>query len=183
MSRSSTVREGARKIGRAVAGRVASGVKRRARRLLGRVPGFGEDSSGADGPDAGSSDGWASTPAAPLDATPPPSSPFAGAAPPERADPVVQAAESSAAGSSADDVVGPPLTQDQVEALFEDMVRPALRSDGGDIDLLKVEDNDVYVRLMGACSSCPSSTITMKMGVERLLTEEFPQFRNLIQVA
>ncbi len=190
MSRSSTVREGARKIGRAVAGRVASGVKRRARRLLGRIPGLGGDSPDEPAPDAGS-DRWVSTPAAPLHEVPAPASPFAAAAP----GPSGVAAPDSDSGADsesgpdpevsevADDVVGPPLTQDQVEALFEDMVRPALRSDGGDIDLLKVEDNDVYVRLMGACSSCPSSTVTMKMGVERLLAEEFPQFRNLIQVA
>ena len=76
-----------------------------------------------------------------------------------------------------------PLTVPQVAALFEDMVRPALQSDGGDIELIKVEDNDVHVRLVGACSTCPSSTVTMKMGIERLLVEEFPQFRQLIQVA
>lgn len=91
-------------------------------------------------------------------------------------------AEVEANEPAADDVVGSPMTLETVQALFEDMVRPALQSDGGDIDLLKVENDDVYVRLTGACSSCPSSTVTMKMGVERLLVEEFPQFRNLIQV-
>jgi Fe-S cluster biogenesis protein NfuA len=80
------------------------------------------------------------------------------------------------------DTAGRPMTLETVADLFEDMVRPALQSDGGDIDLVKVDDHDVYVRLTGACSSCPSSTITMKMGIERLLVEEFPQFRNLIQV-
>ena len=75
-----------------------------------------------------------------------------------------------------------PLTREVVWELFEDMVRPALQADGGDIELVNVEDNDVYVRLTGACRSCPSSTITMKQGIERLLREEFPQFENLIQV-
>ena len=74
------------------------------------------------------------------------------------------------------------MTVETVEALFDDMVRPALQADGGDIQLVRVDGFDVHVRLMGACSSCPSSTVTMKMGVERLLEEEFPQFRNLIQV-
>jgi len=69
-----------------------------------------------------------------------------------------------------------------VQAILDEMVRPALQSDGGDIALVKVEDNDVHVRLVGACSSCPSSTVTMKMGVERLLREEFPQMRELVQV-
>ena len=62
------------------------------------------------------------------------------------------------------------------------MVRPALQSDGGDITLVKVEANDVYVELTGACQTCPSSIITMQMGIERLLQEEFPQFGRLIRV-
>ncbi|HCH66256.1 MAG: hypothetical protein CL927_09315 [Deltaproteobacteria bacterium] len=61
------------------------------------------------------------------------------------------------------------------------MVRPALQGDGGDITLIKVEENDVHVRLTGACSTCPSSIMTMKMGVEALLREEFPHMRELIQ--
>jgi Fe-S cluster biogenesis protein NfuA len=82
----------------------------------------------------------------------------------------------------ADDVVGKPLTPEAVQAVLDDMVRPALQSDGGDISLVKVDENSVYVRLIGSCSSCPSSIATMKMGVERLLMEEFPQMRALVQV-
>jgi Fe-S cluster biogenesis protein NfuA len=76
----------------------------------------------------------------------------------------------------------PPLTREQIEAVFEEMVRPALQSDGGDITLVDVKDNDVYVELVGACQTCPSSIVTMQMGIERLLQEEFPQFRQLIRV-
>jgi Fe-S cluster biogenesis protein NfuA len=76
----------------------------------------------------------------------------------------------------------PPLTREQIEVLFEDMVRPALQSDGGDIRLINVESNDVYVELVGACQTCPSSIVTMQMGIERLLQEEFPQFGRLIRV-
>jgi Fe-S cluster biogenesis protein NfuA len=74
------------------------------------------------------------------------------------------------------------MTFEQVRDLFEDMVRPALQSDGGDIDLLRVEDNHVYVRLVGACTTCSSSVVTMRMGIERLLKEEFPQFAELHEV-
>lgn len=81
-----------------------------------------------------------------------------------------------------DDTVGPALTMESVAALFEDMVRPALKSDGGDIDLVRVEGGNVYVRLLGACNGCPSSSVTMTQGIERLLIEEFPQFDALIQV-
>ena len=135
--------------------RVAGGLKRRLKAAMGQGP--------RESP-------WASAPASPPAAPPAPASSF-------------EAEPAPAEGQSAIDGVGSALTVDQVIELFDDMVRPALQSDGGDIDLVKVEDNDVYVRLTGACSSCPSSTVTMKMGIERLLVEEFPQFRHLIQVA
>lgn len=81
------------------------------------------------------------------------------------------------------DTVGPAaFSMEQVQELFDEMVRPALQGDGGDIALLRIEQNDVYVRLVGSCSSCPSSVMTMKMGVEALLREELPGFGNLIQV-
>jgi Fe-S cluster biogenesis protein NfuA len=82
-----------------------------------------------------------------------------------------------------DDTVGMPLTMENVQEILDDMVRPALQGDGGDISLIKIEDNDVYVKLVGACNTCPSSTATMKMGVEALFREEFPDMRDLIQVA
>lgn len=81
-----------------------------------------------------------------------------------------------------DPLAGMPLTMDNVQDVLDDMVRPALQSDGGDITLLKIENNDIYVKLVGACSSCPSAIMTMKMGVERLLNEEFPEMGDLIQV-
>jgi Fe-S cluster biogenesis protein NfuA len=77
---------------------------------------------------------------------------------------------------------GPQLTFDEVQAVLEDMVRPALQSDGGDITLLRVERNDVFVQLQGACTTCSSSVVTMRQGVERLLREEFPHFGELHEV-
>ncbi len=87
-----------------------------------------------------------------------------------------------AAGETAAAAEGAPMTYDEVWELLDEMVRPALQSDGGDITLVKVENNDVHVQLVGACSTCPSSIMTMKMGVEALLREEFPQMRELVQV-
>ena len=74
------------------------------------------------------------------------------------------------------------IALDEVQEILDDMVRPALQADGGDITLVKIENNDIYVRLVGSCSSCPSSIMTMKMGVEALLKEEFPSMGELIQV-
>lgn len=92
------------------------------------------------------------------------------------------AAAEAAAELSAEDVVGDALTVEAVQEILDEMVRPALQGDGGDISLIKVEDNNVYVKLVGACSTCPSSIMTMKLGVEALLKEEFPAMRELIDV-
>ena len=61
-------------------------------------------------------------------------------------------------------------------------VRPFIQSDGGDIELLKVEDNIVYVNLSGACVGCPSSMVTLKQGVEVRIKEELPQIESVEMV-
>jgi len=61
-------------------------------------------------------------------------------------------------------------------------VRPYIQSDGGDIELLKVEDNVVYVRLTGACVGCPSSMVTLKQGVEVRIKEDLPQIESVEMV-
>ena len=77
---------------------------------------------------------------------------------------------------------GMELTTENVQEVLDDYVRPGLQSDGGDISLIKIEDNNIYVQLVGACSTCPSSIATMKMGVEMLLKEEFPSLNEIIDV-
>lgn len=118
---------------------------------------------------------FAAAPAAPPAAPEPPAPAVADATPTAEAKPV------EAPKPAAEPAEGPPLTHEEVWELLDEMVRPALQGDGGDIELIKVEDNDVHVKLTGACSTCPSSIMTMKMGVEALLREEFPQMRELIQ--
>lgn len=82
-----------------------------------------------------------------------------------------------------DELGGLALTPENVEQVLDEMVRPALNADGGDISLHHIdEDGNVYVKLVGSCSTCPSSVMTMRMGVERLLQEEFPSMGDLIQV-
>ncbi|TCP26576.1 Fe-S cluster biogenesis protein NfuA [Scopulibacillus darangshiensis] len=71
--------------------------------------------------------------------------------------------------------------REQVEEVLGKL-RPFLLRDGGDVELVDVEDGVVRVRLMGACGSCPSSTITLKAGIERALLEEVPGVRELEQV-
>lgn len=71
--------------------------------------------------------------------------------------------------------------EEQVQEVL-DKLRPFLLRDGGDVELVDVEDGIVKVRLMGACGSCPSSTITLKAGIERALLEEVPGVKELEQV-
>jgi Fe-S cluster biogenesis protein NfuA len=63
------------------------------------------------------------------------------------------------------------------------MVRPALQADGGDVELVDVSDDGVVsVRLTGACGSCPMSTMTLKMGIERTLKDQIPEVKEVVQV-
>ncbi|MBP1769519.1 MAG: NifU family protein [Candidatus Aminicenantes bacterium] len=55
-------------------------------------------------------------------------------------------------------------------------IRPSLRADGGDVELVEVGENGVVkVRLKGACGGCPMSQLTLKMGIERILKKEVPE--------
>ncbi|MDF2814650.1 MAG: nitrogen-fixing NifU domain protein [Paenibacillus sp.] len=63
-----------------------------------------------------------------------------------------------------------------------DKLRPFLQRDGGDVELVEVEDGIVKLKLMGACGSCPSSTITLKAGIERALVEEVEGIHEVVQV-
>lgn len=72
--------------------------------------------------------------------------------------------------------------KEQVQEVLE-MVRPALQADGGDVELVDVTDDGVVsVRLTGACGSCPMSTMTLKMGIEKTLKEKLPDVKEVVQV-
>ncbi|KAK9747584.1 hypothetical protein RND81_02G001700 [Saponaria officinalis] len=64
------------------------------------------------------------------------------------------------------------LSLENVDMVLEE-VRPYLISDGGNVDVVSVVDGVISLQLLGACGSCPSSTTTMKMGIERVLKEKF----------
>lgn len=67
-----------------------------------------------------------------------------------------------------------PLTAENVESVLDE-IRPYLISDGGNVALHEIEGNIVRLKLQGACGSCPSSVMTMKMGIERRLMEKIPE--------
>ena len=70
----------------------------------------------------------------------------------------------------------------QIKEIIETMVRPAVAEDGGDIEFSEFKDGVVYVKLYGACYGCPSSTITLKDGIENMLKHYIPEVNEVVQV-
>ncbi len=70
---------------------------------------------------------------------------------------------------------------ERVEKVLE-KIRPYIQSDGGDISLVAVHEDTgvVEVSLHGACNSCPSSTATLKGGVERMIRQEIPEIKEVV---
>ncbi|NEO30412.1 MAG: NifU family protein [Symploca sp. SIO3C6] len=73
------------------------------------------------------------------------------------------------------------LTSENVETLLDEM-RPYLMADGGNVELVELDGAIVKLRLQGACGSCPSSAMTLRMGIERRLRESIPEIVEVEQV-
>lgn len=86
--------------------------------------------------------------------------------------------ERAAAAANADDS---PVVR-RIREIIDEEVRPAVAMDGGDITFERFQDGIVYVYMQGACSSCPSSTATLKMGIESRLREELPEVLEVVQI-
>jgi Fe-S cluster biogenesis protein NfuA len=85
-------------------------------------------------------------------------------------DPVLREAEGEAEAAEEDDEV-----VIQIKELIDTRVRPAVAQDGGDIIFHKFEDGVVYLHMQGSCSGCPSSTATLKAGIENMLRHYIPE--------
>lgn len=68
--------------------------------------------------------------------------------------------------------------KEKVEAAIN-KIRPMLQADGGDVQLIDVEDGVVTVQLQGACAGCPMSQMTLKNGIERFLKKEIPGVKSV----
>ena len=71
--------------------------------------------------------------------------------------------------------------KEKVEAALA-KVRPALQADGGDVELVDVNEGVVRLKLRGACAGCPMSTLTLKMGIEQILKKEIPEVKEVVAV-
>lgn len=63
-----------------------------------------------------------------------------------------------------------------------DKIRPYLERDGGNVELVAVEDGTVKVKLVGACAGCPMSQMTLKNGIEKILKEQVPEVKEVVAV-
>ena len=70
---------------------------------------------------------------------------------------------------------------DKVEEVLN-KIRPNLMRDGGNVELVDIEEGTVKVKLTGACSGCPMSTLTLKMGIEKILKQEIPEVKEVVAV-
>ncbi len=68
--------------------------------------------------------------------------------------------------------------REKVEAALNE-IRPGLQADGGDVELVDIEDGVVKVRLTGACAGCPMSQMTLAFGIERVLKERVPEVKKV----
>ena len=75
-----------------------------------------------------------------------------------------------------------PSLRERVQDVLN-LIRPAVQADGGDIELVDVDDAGVVqVRFHGACHGCPSSNLTLQMGIERNLREKVPEVKQVVPV-
>ena len=75
------------------------------------------------------------------------------------------------------------MDKEKVEAVIEKDIRPMLQADGGDIELVDIEEDGVVkVRLKGACGGCPMAQMTLQMGVHKRLQKDFPEIKEVVSV-
>ncbi len=69
----------------------------------------------------------------------------------------------------------------KVEAVLA-QIRPSLQSDGGDVELVDVNEGIVRLKLKGACAGCPMATMTLQHGIERIIKEQIPEVKEVLAV-
>ncbi|TNC73018.1 NifU family protein [Rubellimicrobium roseum] len=96
--------------------------------------------------------------------------------------PVLDGPAPAASGHAAHDGADAAIVE-QIKELLDTRVRPAVAQDGGDITFHGFERGVVYLHMQGACAGCPSSTLTLKMGIENLLRHYIPEVTEVRPVA
>lgn len=68
----------------------------------------------------------------------------------------------------------------KVQQVLDDMINPGVAAHGGFVELLDVQDDNVFIRMGGGCQGCGAADVTLKMGIERLIREQVPQVREIL---
>lgn len=72
------------------------------------------------------------------------------------------------------------LMRTKVQQVLDDMINPGVAAHGGFVELLDVQDDNVFIRMGGGCQGCGAADVTLKMGIERLIREQVPQVREIL---
>lgn len=70
----------------------------------------------------------------------------------------------------------------KLETLFDEQVRPALAAHGGNIEIIDLDNDRLFVKLQGGCQGCSSSTATLKDGIQRLVLQKFPEIKEVVDL-
>lgn len=70
----------------------------------------------------------------------------------------------------------------KLENLFDEQVRPALAAHGGNVEIVDLDNDVLYLRLQGGCQGCSSSSATLKQGIQTLVKQNFPEIKDVIDI-
>jgi Fe-S cluster biogenesis protein NfuA len=70
----------------------------------------------------------------------------------------------------------------KLEILFDEQVRPALAAHGGNVEIVDLDNDTLFLRLQGGCQGCSSSTATLKQGIQTLVKQNFPEILNVVDL-
>jgi len=78
------------------------------------------------------------------------------------------------------DRLPPEHVRTRVQQVLDEMINPGVASHGGFVELLDVQDDNIFIRMGGGCQGCGAADVTLKMGIERLIREQVPQVREIL---
>ena len=70
----------------------------------------------------------------------------------------------------------------KMEKMFDEQVRPALASHGGDVEIIDIDNNRVFIKLSGGCQGCASSQATLKDGIQNLVKQTYPEIEEVVDM-
>lgn len=70
----------------------------------------------------------------------------------------------------------------KIDSLLEEQVRPGLAAHGGDVEVIDVDNDQVFLKLTGGCHGCSASSATLKQGIEKVIKQNFPEIKDVIDL-